>query len=268
MLDSATLWITLLTCLLAGGLGFPMSSDMSAGEAMAARLCWALIVVIIGGLIIHWDWGEKTRPVERLFSIGVLLGVVILAGIAVKWIDTKELSAYEGVLIPGNSSTPPIPAACQNRIPQGALMVFVGSNVAWATQFPFPIIIMDKKIMLAVDRGPKARSLRIHTLRIFDDSYEIIARVEGNEFSISKNVRKKRPDRHTLQVFDRRDEMVLSLNFLNPDALSIDAAIFRHSQTPPIVSGPTAMKIGGTTVIGSCFGNGGFNISKDGVGLG
>ena len=154
----------------------------------------------------------------------------------------KSFSGNEGILVPGNKPTPQLPG--NRAIPDGSLAVLFGSNVSINSQFPHVLLRLGGEDMIVINRDATGGNLKITTLRIFDDRDEIIARIDQNEFWVKNTNRAKRPDEHTLIVYDYHDEQVLKLEFLNPQIVQVEG-IFRSSKINPsyAVITPTEMRI-------------------------
>ncbi len=100
------------------------------------------------------------------------------------------------------------------------------------TVFPHTVLQMRGEPMIVIDRDPKTKNLPVTTLRIFDDRDDIIARLDQDGFWVQNTSRKKRPDEHTLIVYDHNDQQVLKINFINPQMISIEG-VFRHPRAKP-----------------------------------
>jgi hypothetical protein len=149
----------------------------------------------------------------------------------------------EGVLVPGHMPTPPDLAALAAGAPKDALKVFYGNNVAIAAKLPLNVLMMAGDPMIQIDRKAGSDSIVITVLRIFDDRDNIIARIDADGFWVENSTRKKRPDPHTLVVFDHTDTEVLRIVFLNKEAIFL-TGIFRHAGIGfPVIVTPTYMDI-------------------------
>ncbi len=161
----------------------------------------------------------------------------------------------EGVLVPAHRPTPPLPPGLNAaQIPKDALKVFLGSNVAWATRMPHTVLTMAGEPMITIDRKKGHDELVVTVLRIFDDRNNIIARIDADGFWVENSTRKKRPDSHTLVVFDHTDTEVLRITFLNRTTISV-TGIFRHaSLARPVIVTPEYADLGGPRLTGNVFG--------------
>lgn len=136
-----------------------------------------------------------------------------------------DLSKNEGILVPDNQ---PIPDFAQNsRAPANAIMVVWGTNVSWTTQPDHVLLEMASDPMIAVKRDQKTGNLVVTSLKVFDDRNDRIARIDEDGFWVQNNTFKKRPNEHTLVVYDHNDDEVLRIEFINPRVISV-TGIFRH----------------------------------------
>ncbi len=167
---------------------------------------------------------------------------------------TIDLSKNEGILIPSNAPMPELARKC--GLPDNALAVFIGSNLAWSTRFPHIVLEMADEQMLVIDKDGN-HNLKVTVLRIFDDRDDIIARIDEDGFWVQNTLRRKRPDQSTLIVYDHNDTEVLKLKYLNPRAISVQG-VFRHAKIKPayLVVTPTAaiQMPNSNRIMNSCFG--------------
>jgi hypothetical protein len=85
------------------------------------------------------------------------------------------------------------------------------------------------------------------TLRIFNDRNEIITRLDEDGFWVRYDIRKKRPNRSTLVVYDQTDSEVLHIEMLNSKTVSIEGK-FRHPKTMPITITKDQILTGGKAI--------------------
>jgi len=173
-----------------------------------------------------------------------VLGILLL--VAFRGVDNRELRDSTR-LRPGRLPTPQIPPhpTPAFTVPANALMVFMGTNVAWSTRMPHTILQMGGKQILRVDRDRRGLVLRV--LRIFDDSNRIIARIDEDGFWVEPYTRSKRPDRSTLVIYDRTDTEVLRVSLLNRRAVEI-TGVFRSEGSQTMVVTPDSIRVGTTTL--------------------
>jgi hypothetical protein len=151
----------------------------------------------------------------------------------------------DNILTPGHMPSPPIPKDVLEHHPDAlkALKVVYGTNLALGVKLPLTLLRMAGDPMVQIDRKPGSNSLVVSVLRIFDDRNDIIARVDEGEIWVQNLTRNKRPDPHTLVVFDHTDTEVLRLVFLNPTTISV-TGIFRHSGISfPVIITPDSMDV-------------------------
>jgi hypothetical protein len=168
-----------------------------------------------------------------------------------------DLSKYEGVLMPGNFPTPPLPQACRRSVPSDALTLFWGSNASWNVRLPHTLLEIAGEPMIVADKNDQG-NLVITLLKVFDDRNDVIARIDEDGFWVQNNVRKKRPDESTLVVFDHTDTEVLRIQYLNSRAISVQG-LFRHPKISPIYwhvrQGNAVQMPNNNSFNGNCVGN-------------
>jgi hypothetical protein len=89
--------------------------------------------------------------------------------------------------------------------------------------------------MIVADRDPATKNLTITTLRIFDDRDDIIARIDQDGFWVKNTNRKKRPDEHTLVVYDHNDDQVLKIQYVNPNVIYVEGVLRSKKMKPRYV---------------------------------
>ena len=232
--------------LLAIGIGV-----LAIDNYLLAKLCFALAGAVTAfklGLV-----AALTPNVDLPPTVGLLVLAYACIGATVYWgfrrADALEV-AHSTRLKPGRRPTPPLPTGL--TIPDTALIVFLGSNVAWATKMPHTILEITGQKMLAIDR--RGRELVVSILRLFDDRGHILARIDEQGFWVDSSVRKERPDASTLAVFDRKDAEVLRVSFLNRRALAITGVLRGANGAVAVVITPDMLQMGGLTMRSSSMG--------------
>jgi hypothetical protein len=138
-------------------------------------------------------------------------------------------------------------------VPDNALLIFLGRATSYTTKFPHTVIEIDDKPRLIVDRN-RDNSIAV-SVDIFGDDGKIIAELNKNEFTINEHNYFKvvRKDRSSLAIFDDHKSEVLSVRYLNPKAIWINAVLRYPDSNPIVIRGP-----GGG---GLCFGENRTDIS-------
>jgi hypothetical protein len=266
--------MNLIYKLLVGALSIASSSAITLTTALTSKaearfadflFCFSAI----DALLLFTYWATKRdkplrRPLPWVFAC--LLSCILIAGAAVKWVDFRLTTlqhndtspvlaeirkdvAPDDTLRPAGLPTPSLPDGC--KPPDDALLVFFGTVVAWATDFPSLVIRTPDTELLSLSANYDG--IVIDTLRIFDDRSNIIARIDQNGFWVSSDVRKKRPDKSTLVVFDHLDQEVLRIHLLNSRAVTI-GGIFRQSPFKTATIDSIGIHAAGVNWAGSCIG--------------
>jgi hypothetical protein len=234
------------------GIGVALAvADSNESEFWIARICFILAGIDAVGITVVWLWlGERVINWKTFVGAAIAAIALILLVSGLQWIDYKEEKILTK-LFPGTKPTPVAPENC--NIPDDAIAVFFGSNVAWRT-YPFTILDLSDIKMLSVNKIQNHTWLVIDILRIFDDHGNIIVKIDPDGFWIDPGIQRKKPDRSTLLVYDRNDDEVLRIEFLNPRALSVQG-IFRDrtGATVRITSDALLSSSGGRLRQG-CFG--------------
>jgi hypothetical protein len=206
------------------------------------------------GLTLYRLWTGNGKVSLRLV-IGAAAGAIVIPVlvVALQWVDLRE-ARNSTKLAPGNMSTPALPT--QARVPQDALMIFLGSTIAWTTRMPHTVVEMGSDKMLVIDKDRSSNKLVVTGLRIFDDRNNLIARIDDDGFWMANSTQIKRADPSTLVVFDHGDTEVLRIAFLNPRAVSI-TGVFRHAGLRTVSITPEFLDIGRMRTAQSILGENG-----------
>jgi len=179
---------------------------------------------------------NRARAWHYCKEIGTYAGVFLATGAFLFWLylgqEEYELSLLEGKLYPANE---PTPSHSCGKIEDTEIIVFLGTNAAITKIFPHTILKIKGKERLMVNKEPDG-SLAI-TLDVFSQDGRIVTRIEDGKFLINPNnaLPNKRKDASSLQVFDQYGTQVLNMQYLNRQAIWIDAVLHYPGIPQPIV---------------------------------
>lgn len=136
-----------------------------------------------------------------------------------------------GLLVPADEPTPPNPCGL---IPGDAMLVILGNSASWGTAFPQTIIKIGNDKMLTMDEIAGRIAI---SGKFFSRDGKIVAELKDNEFYINPNnyFRKKRPDTHSLVVYDQESTEVLNVRFINAHTIKFTGVI-RHPRATVVIS--------------------------------
>jgi hypothetical protein len=242
--------LAILLALLGIGVGLAMTAADPNGF-LVAKICFVFSALDIVGFAVYLLSRNTDNPFWRTVAAGAI-GMVTIAALVwvLSWLNYRE-ALTSTILTPGNQPTPIHPLV--RGLPDNALLVLLGSNLAWATKMPHTVLMMGGEPIITIDRRRGSNQLVVTVLRIFDDRNNIIARIDEDGFWVENSTRRKRPNPGVLQIFDHTDAEVLRIEFLNPTTISV-TGIFRHSGSATTVITPSKVSIGGGTMTGSVFG--------------
>jgi hypothetical protein len=173
----------------------------------------------------------------------------------------KRLERMKDVLLPAADPTPEIPAHCR-RIPEGALLVFYGDSLSFATRFPFHLFSVNGLSLLSIDKRPDG-ALSINALVKARDG-RVIASISDNEFVINKNsiLDFSRPDRSTLLIRDEHGDAALRLRFLNTHSVMFTGILRYGTGTgDALIVNDHSYTVLGVTLEQSCLSGLGISVS-------
>ena len=234
------------------GVTFAMS-DSNEIEFWVARGCFIVAALVALGYIVMWLWRAENFGVSTAI-IGALIAGATIIGLVygLRWVDYREEKGITK-LLPGSKPRPQLPPDCDP--PADAMVVLFGSNVAWGG-LPYTVLDMGGTSMLAIDKIPGKSQIDINVLRIFDDRGSIMARIDKDGFWVAPDVRRQKPNRSTLVVYDRADQQALKVELLNSNTLYVEG-IFRDRRGTVVQVTPSQLILPrNNTMSGGCFGGG------------
>jgi hypothetical protein len=243
---------------------------------MTAHEFWpAYICVALGGFwaIVYWRYSDSTkRSMDKLVrlkqsaekpnasakkildyahagrqyrlrqfaKVASVLLITIAGWYWVQYTQEKyELSLLKGRLYPAND---PMPAHACGHIDKDEVVIFLGSNIVVTRQFPHAILIVDGKSRLEVNRDDDG-SIAI-SLDVLSDDGKVVARILNGQFTINQNnaLDLTRKDRNSLEVVDQSGTQVLSMRYINPQVMWIDAVLHYPGINPIVISGSSGIQ--------------------------
>ena len=175
------------------------------------------------------------------------------------------------VLLPASEPTPPVPAKCE--IPRDALKVFYGSNLAYCSESSCSILDGVKGGMMSPDSiseplisVERIKDVLVLSARVFDESGNIVAKVEKNIPKVTKAVASDwtRPDAHEVSIKNLKDLEVLRVRYVNPTTITVEGVFYLPEQLrhePPtgvhveISKSKYVQQPGNLVATGNCIGN-------------
>ncbi len=230
-------------------------------KGLAGAIVALTLILILGVWVVAVRLVRPPGQVSRraAFSSAGIATLVLAAGgiVGVRLLPPEEGETH-GLLLPANAPLPP--SICGN-IPAGAMMLFFGNSAAYTEQFPHTVIRVRGEEIISLDKEGDGVALNS---KLYSPDGRIVAEIRKNEFFLNPNnyFRKERPDRHSLIVYDQRGTKVLSIRFLNRQAIKL-LGIFSHVGSPPVVINESVQQIGGLTLSNTCFGNNGTDIAVE-----
>jgi hypothetical protein len=197
-----------------------------------ARIAFIIGTVLLLGKVII----EATRSKSSAFdwisitfvSFGIL-GTILV--IALRWIEGNELMNRSGRLIPDNK---PTPQSLAYQIPPNGIVAFFGNTAVYIADFPHTIIQMDDKPLLKIDKYNKE-------IRVSGEFYsrdgKIVAKLLAyNTYWISPSDCSYfyHPNRHQLIVFDRENNQILNIEFINPSVIKVMGNYYLPRRDPSL----------------------------------
>ena len=202
-------------------------------------------------------------------TVGTNKGVVIQNNISVTQTTRTELKVrakedtgseqgWLRILTPANDPTPTTTTFCHHS--NAALKVFLGT-VEGSCDGANCSILQDgdttanTRELLSVQRA--GSSLLINGV-VFGDDGKIIVALDQNRPHINKNnaFSWKRPDSHTIDVIDQKNQKVLHVRFMNKTAIYVEGLFYTESHRRLKID-PNVVHAPGISISGGCSENSG-----------
>jgi hypothetical protein len=175
------------------------------------------------------------------------------------------VAALEGLIEPASMEDPPVPAVCP-VIPVGAFRVYVGDSLGWSLLPEMTAISFGETPIVRIRRTPKGIAVEA---RLFEPDGHPAAVIVDNRVYLNPDgyIHPKRPDRHTLILYDKGDQLIFAIQYLNPHSVAIIGKIDLPNSLPLLIRRDGIMAGNGFLVRGNCAGNPDvlFQISPDGT---
>lgn len=169
--------------------------------------------------------GQQSYALWFGVACGVAVGLAIPLDLQANLLTDDPLQAYlTPATDPSPSSNPNFPP-----VPAGAVTLHLGNCLSHLTEPATVVLRVQGEDLLSLKKGGKGVLL---SATLFSGDGRIVAHLIDNEFVVNPNnyFRLERPDRHTLVVYDQKDQSVLYVRFLNPAAIKL--LCFMHAPSP------------------------------------
>jgi hypothetical protein len=136
------------------------------------------------------------------------------------------------------------------EIPEDAVRIFLGSNVAWTTDFPFTVISQGTEDLIFVEREGDGLTL---SGKFFNKDGKIICELVKNQFHLNPaNYFRIERTPHRLAVVDDEAKPIIELEFINRRALLFLGDFYLRGGNHVLIT-PDYMKIPGFITSGGTF---------------
>jgi hypothetical protein len=186
-----------------------------------------LVLTLVCGMLAAWAHTEWPPWVRGCLAGGLLIIIPWLIVVRSMKDTERELAAREGILYPDHF----YPSAEMTHCPPppiGQFAFYLAGGLVTSGSFPFTAVQVGKTALLGFDRKGRGLLLRF---KVFDDRGDIIASCENNKYWVRQDARMDRSEPSRLIVYDRKDERVLDLFFMNETAVTA-TGIFRDPNSP------------------------------------
>lgn len=174
---------------------------------------------------------ESTVEMRLRSRVGIFIFSAIVSCVTcIKIYDFEKTYYSEQIaLVPGNEPTPNMRVIAD----ENETGIILGSNFDIISTFPINLITMNDRPLFKIDMDGK--NLIIKQLTLYDDRHDVIASVDENIIWTRNDVRKIKPNKHSIMVFDHNNDKILSVDFINTHIIKI-SGIFRNKSYPLIIN--------------------------------
>lgn len=131
------------------------------------------------------------------------------------------LEALPGLLIPGQEPDPPLPVACQGKVPTDALKVFVGNSLGSTPSDEVTVLRINGIDVVSLRRTSEGIAI---DAKVFSQSGAVQAQIVDNHLYINPHslFRIAIPNRHSFIVYDPDKIKVLEVRYLNKHSVRLE----------------------------------------------
>jgi hypothetical protein len=211
---------------------------VAVDQFFLAEICFVVAgfwFIVWVGFLPYFNTPFDNRKTALLW-VSVLIPVCVVSALVYFLEDYK--AGRVDVLTPGGEVADDANCKAPNS---DAVALHIGPHTFYIGRFPQRIITIAGKNILTLSN--RDGDLLITTLRLYDEAGDIFARIDENGFWVAPDVRKKKPDRHTLIIYDKHDDEALDIKYINAHVVSING-IFRYEGRTVLFT-PTFSKMGG-----------------------
>jgi len=205
-------------------------------------LCFA------GAVIIYVIAGHEELAWKQRVAIGGITAALDFAAVFYLYkVDLAEELRLQAAPLIAASLPSPVSSNCP--IPRGAVALYLGNMVSVVTEFPHVVFRVRGEAVLVLERNASGVLL---SFAAFDDRGNVVGLLNRNAFhAIHSAAHVERPSPSNLVVFENRENKVLDVQFLNPQAVKV-TGILRYPGVDPIVIGEKYLGTGGSISPPSC----------------
>lgn len=213
--------------------GFTVSAQ-SAWEIWLSVVAWILFFLYCV-ILLEWNiWGDQKRTQRVRLRTACGLLCVAVVGLGVFWTykarDEPD-KLLRGLLVPAYEPSPANPC---RYAPDSAFFLYYGNSVTWTvnTGVTLNVIKFAGENVLSFERTPSG--IVVNAI-IRDEKGDEVATIKKNVFRAryGSEYDATSQDAHSILVLNSKDQVVLYVRYLNPQAVKV-LGIFRRPNRPPI----------------------------------
>lgn len=164
----------------------------------------------------------KHDDIRLLYRLIISIGIMSLS-IGVSYGNykinyEKSIMITSGILYPGDEKRPSS-TVCRSQIPDNALAIYFGSNVAWTSGDKITLILINKSPLIQFERHNSG--IRLTNITILDDRSQVAAVASDNGFDIKPIAKGKMPTKNNIYITDYKGVEIFNINLLNSLSVKI-----------------------------------------------
>ena len=135
--------------------------------------------------------------------------------------EEKLAESFSGKIVAGSAPTPP--NACGTNIPEGTVVVAIGTSAFKVTVFPHTVLVINGRPALELVR--LNQDVIAPVLDVRGQDGRIVARFDEDGYVVGNHLAVKRPDSSTLSVIDEFGKEAINIKYPNKHIIVIKGSM-------------------------------------------
>lgn len=170
-----------------------------------------------------------------------------------------------GLIVPGSGPTPKMECLSYDKVHHvadgmkdrplapGESVLLTGGSKFISDKFPVNVLALEDKPILVLDKSPSG-SFSV-TVDVHDKDGKLVARIVNNKFTVNTNriFSMEHSRKNVLVVTDEYGDDVLTIDFVNPHVIRVNAQLYLPGVKGKVVLSDKALEVEGERHNDNCF---------------